>query len=206
MYKKYFKRFLDFFIALIAIILLCPLILFIAFLVRLKLGSPVLFRQQRPGLNEQIFTMYKFRTMTNKRDLDGNTLPDNLRLTNFGKRLRATSLDELPELFNILKGEMSIVGPRPLLVNYLNLYNEQQKRRHEVRPGLTGLAQVNGRNLITWDEKFRLDILYINNVSFILDCKIIFETIKKVFIREGITSENSETIEEFKGSKESEGR
>lgn len=205
MYKKYFKRFLDFFIALIAIIVLCPLIVFIAFLVRLKLGSPVLFRQQRPGLNEQIFTMYKFRTMSSKRDPEGKSLPDNLRLTNFGKRLRATSLDELPELFNILKGEMSIVGPRPLLVNYLGLYNEQQKRRHEVRPGLTGLAQVNGRNSITWDEKFRLDILYIDHVSFILDCKIIFETIKKVFIREGITSENSETMEEFKGSKGREG-
>ncbi|WP_446786765.1 sugar transferase [Macellibacteroides fermentans] len=205
MYKKYFKRFLDFFIALIAIIALFPVLVFIAFLVRLKLGSPILFRQKRPGLNEQIFTMYKFRTMSNKRGLDGEALPDSIRLTNFGKRLRATSLDELPELFNILKGEMSIVGPRPLLVNYLGLYNEQQKRRHEVRPGLTGLAQVNGRNSITWDEKFRLDILYIDNISFILDCKIIFDTIKKVFIREGITSENSETMEEFKGSKGREG-
>lgn len=201
MYRKYFKRLLDFFLAFIAIIILSPIMIIIAILVRVKLGSPVLFQQQRPGLNEEIFTMYKFRTMTDQKGTNGEILPDHFRLTKFGKLLRSTSLDELPELFNILKGEMSIVGPRPLLVKYLYLYNDHQKRRHEVRPGLTGLAQVSGRNAITWEEKFQQDIRYIDNISIGLDCKIILWTVKKVFTREGIDAGNLETMEEFKGSK-----
>ena len=199
-YRKYFKRLLDVLLAFIAIIILSPIMIVIAILVRLKLGSPVLFRQQRPGLNEHIFTMYKFRTMTDQKGTNGEILPDYIRLKKFGKILRATSLDELPELFNILKGDMSIVGPRPLLVKYLDLYSDQQKRRHEVRPGLTGLAQVSGRNSITWEEKFQQDIRYIDNISIGLDCKIILWTVKKVLILEGINSGNSETMEEFKGN------
>lgn len=199
MYRKYFKRLLDLFLSVIAIIFLSPIMILIAILVRVKLGSPVFFRQQRPGLDGNIFTMYKFRTMTCQKGADGELLPDYIRLTKFGNFLRTSSLDELPELFNILKGEMSIVGPRPLLVKYLDLYNDQQKRRHEVRPGLTGLAQVSGRNSITWDEKFRLDISYIDDLTIGLDFKIILWTIKKVFMREGINSGESETMEEFKG-------
>lgn len=172
----------------------------VALLVRINLGSPVIFKQQRPGLNEKIFTMYKFRTMTDERDENGELLPDAVRLTKFGKFLRSTSLDELPELFNILKGDMSIVGPRPLLVQYLPLYNEHQRRRHEVRPGLTGLAQVNGRNAISWEEKFDLDVQYVDNVTFINDWKIIFTTLKKVTLREGINSETAATMEFFEGS------
>jgi lipopolysaccharide/colanic/teichoic acid biosynthesis glycosyltransferase len=171
--------------------------LIIALLVRIKLGSPVIFKQKRPGLNEKIFTLYKFRTMTDKRDEKGELLPDAERLTKFGKMLRSTSLDELPELFNILKGDMSIVGPRPLLVQYLPLYNDIQRRRHEVRPGLSGLAQVSGRNAISWEDKFHLDVEYVDNVSCIGDWKIILETIKKVFVREGISSNTSETMEAF---------
>lgn len=200
MYRKYFKRLMDFFLALIAIIIFSPIMIIIAVLVRVKLGSPVLFRQQRPGLNEHIFTMYKFRTMTDQTGPDGDLLPDHIRLTKFGKMLRSSSLDELPELLNILKGDMSIVGPRPLLVKYLSLYNAQQKRRHEVRPGLTGLAQVSGRNSITWEEKFRQDIKYIDSLSIGLDCKVILWTVKKVFAREGINSGDSETMDEFKGN------
>lgn len=200
-YRRYIKRKMDFILSLIAIIILSPILLAVAILVRFRLGSPVLFKQERPGMNEKIFTMYKFRTMTDEKDENGELLPDSVRLTRFGKLLRSTSLDELPELFNIIKGDMSIIGPRPLLVQYLPLYNEDQKRRHEVRPGLSGLAQVSGRNAITWEEKFRLDVQYVDNVSLLEDWKIIFLTIKKVFVREGINSESSATMEPFKGNK-----
>ena len=199
-YRRFLKRPLDFIFSLLAVIVLSPLLIATAILVRIKLGSPVLFKQQRPGLNERIFTMLKFRSMTDEKDQDGNLLPDSKRLMRFGKLLRATSLDELPELFNILKGDMSIVGPRPLLVQYLELYDDQQKRRHEVKPGLTGHAQVNGRNAISWEEKFSLDVEYVGNVSFIGDLKIILLTIKKVFVKEGINSDTSVTMEAFKGS------
>ncbi|MDM5329834.1 sugar transferase [Neobacillus sp. CF12] len=201
-YKRFIKRPMDFLLSLIAIIVLSPILLIVAILVRKKLGNPVLFKQERPGLNGKIFMMFKFRTMTDERDKNGELLPDSIRLTKFGRFLRSTSLDELPELFNILKGDMSIIGPRPLLVQYLPLYNEHQKRRHEVRPGLSGLAQASGRNAIAWEDKFNLDVEYVNNVSFIQDWKIIFLTIKKVFVREGINSETSVTMEPFKGTKE----
>ncbi len=204
MYRKYIKRPMDIILSFIAIIVLLPVLLVVAILVRIKLGSPVIFKQKRPGLNEKIFTLYKFRTMTDKKDENGELLPDSERLTKFGRILRSTSLDELPELFNILKGDMSIVGPRPLLVKYLPLYNEHQKRRHDVRPGLTGLAQVNGRNAITWDEKFNLDVKYVDNIRFLTDWKIMFQTIKKVFIREGISSENVATMEAFTGNHQEE--
>lgn len=200
LYKNYFKRPMDFILSLLAIIVLSPILLIVAILVRVKLGSPILFKQKRPGLNEEIFTMYKFRTMTDQRDANGNLLPDEVRLTKFGMFLRSTSLDELPELFNILKGEMSIIGPRPLLISYLPLYSNYQKKRHEVRPGLSGLAQVNGRNAISWEEKFNLDIEYVKNVTFIGDCKIILKTIGKVFNREGVNSETAATMEPFKGN------
>lgn len=196
-YRRYIKRPMDIILSLCAIIVLSPVMLIIAILVRVKLGSPVIFKQKRPGLNEKIFTLYKFRTMTDKRGENGELLPDSERLTKFGKMLRSTSLDELPELFNILKGDMSIVGPRPLLVQYLPLYNDIQRRRHEVRPGLSGLAQVSGRNAISWEDKFHLDVEYVDNVSCIGDWKIILETIKKVFVREGISSNTSETMEAF---------
>ncbi len=189
-------------LSLIAIICLSPVLLITAFLVRIKLGSPVIFRQQRPGLNGKIFGLCKFRSMTDEKDENGNFLPDEVRLTSFGKKLRATSLDELPELFNILKGEMSIVGPRPLLVQYLPLYNEEQKHRHDVLPGLTGLAQVNGRNAITWEKKFEYDVQYVRNVSFLMDVKIILMTVGKVFHKEGISSETSATMEFFTGTPE----
>lgn len=191
---------MDFILALCAIVVLSPLMLFIAILIRVKLGSPVLFTQKRPGLNEKIFTLYKFRTMTDESDENGQLLPDEARLTQFGKFLRSTSLDELPELLNILKGDMSFVGPRPLLIQYLPLYNDQQKRRHEIRPGLSGLAQVNGRNAISWEDKFNLDVEYINNISFIGDWRIILLTFKKVFMRENINSETAATVEPFKGT------
>lgn len=200
MYAKYIKRLLDFVLALIAIIILSPVLLITAILVRIKLGTPVIFKQERPGLNEKIFTLYKFRTMTDQRDENGNLLSDEIRLTKFGKTLRSTSLDELPELFNILKGDMSIVGPRPLLVIYLSRYNDEQKHRHDVRPGLTGYAQAYGRNGLTWEDKFKLDVEYTSKVSFLLDVKIIFKTIKVVLFREGISSETSVTMEEFKGN------
>lgn len=199
-YRRFVKRPMDFLLSFIAIIVLSPVFLIVALLVRTKLGSPVLFKQERPGLNEEIFMMYKFRTMTDERDENGELLPDSVRLTKFGKLLRTTSLDELPELFNILKGDMSIIGPRPLLVQYLPLYNDHQKRRHEVRPGLSGLAQVSGRNAISWEDKFNLDIKYVDNVSFNGDWKIIFLTLKKVFVREGISSETAATMEPFKGN------
>ena len=202
LYRRYFKRPLDFVLSLTAIIILSPILLFIAFLVRIKLGSPVVFKQQRPGLNEKIFTLYKFRTMTDEKNEKGELLPDEVRLTDFGKFLRAMSLDELPELFNILKGDMSIVGPRPLLIEYLPLYNEHQRRRHEVRPGLTGWAQVNGRNAISWEEKFNYDVEYVDNLSFLLDLKIIILTIMKVLKREGINQEGRATMEPFRGSQQ----
>ncbi|MGE6716275.1 sugar transferase [Peribacillus frigoritolerans] len=203
-YRRFIKRAMDFILSLIAIVILSPILLVVALLVRVKLGSPVLFKQKRPGLNEDVFLMYKFRTMTDERDEHGELLPDNVRLTRFGRLLRSTSLDELPELFNILRGDMSIVGPRPLLVQYLPIYNDHQKRRHEVRPGLSGLAQVNGRNAISWENKFNLDVEYVDNVSFIGDWKIIFLTIKKVFVREGINSEVAATMEPFKGTNQKE--
>lgn len=201
LYRRYFKRPMDFILSLLAIIVLSPILAIIAILVKVNLGSPVIFRQERPGLNERIFTLYKFRTMTDKRDQNGDLLPDEVRLTNFGKFLRSTSLDELPELFNILKGDMSIVGPRPLLVQYLPLYNDHQRRRHEVRPGLSGLAQISGRNAISWEEKFDLDVKYVENVSFFGDWKIIFKTLKKIIKREGIHSDKTVTMEPFEGNK-----
>lgn len=200
MYKRFVKRCLDFVLSLIALIILSPVLLIVAILVRCKLGSPIIFKQQRPGLHEKIFCMYKFRTMTDDKDTDGNLLPDEVRLTKFGKLLRSTSLDELPELFNILKGDMAIVGPRPLLVQYLPRYNERQHHRHDVRPGFTGLAQVNGRNSISWQEKFEWDVRYVENVSFLMDLRIIAKTVKVVLKRDGISSETSATMEEFRGN------
>lgn len=200
MYKRFVKRCLDFVLSLAALIILSPVLLLVAILVRCKLGSPILFKQKRPGLHEKIFCMYKFRTMTDAKDADGNLLPDEVRLTKFGKLLRSTSLDELPELFNILKGDMAIVGPRPLLVQYLSRYNERQHHRHDVRPGFTGLAQVNGRNSISWQEKFEWDVRYVENVSFLMDVKIIAKTVGVVLKRDGISSETSATMEEFRGN------
>ena len=200
MYKNCLKRVMDFVLSLIAIVVLSPVLLIVAVLVRTKLGSPVLFKQDRPGKDEKIFKLYKFRTMTDEKDENGSLLPDEVRLTKFGKMLRSTSLDELPELFNILKGDMSIVGPRPLLVKYLPRYNAEQKRRHEVRPGLSGLAQVNGRNAISWEDKFKYDVEYVDNVTFLGDWKIIFQTVWNVVKRDGISSETSATMEEFIGS------
>lgn len=200
LYEKYIKRPQDFCCALAALIVLSPVMGVTALLVRLKLGSPVLFKQERPGLDGKVFTLYKFRTMTDAKDEEGNLLPDDVRLTGFGKMLRSTSLDELPELINILNGDMSVVGPRPLLVKYLPLYNEHQARRHEVLPGFTGYAQVNGRNAISWEEKFNLDVEYVDHVTFLGDWKIIFQTVKTVLNREGISSDTAITMEEFKGS------
>jgi len=201
MYRKYFKRVFDIFCALAAIIVFFWLCIIVAVLVRVKLGSPVLFKQERPGKNEKIFTLYKFRTMTDEKDSNGELLSDEIRLTKFGRFLRKTSLDELPEAFNILKGDMSVVGPRPLFVKYLPLYNDEQKRRHEIKPGLTGLAQVNGRNAISWEEKFDLDVAYVDNITFIGDIKIILKTVWKAFVKtEGINSLNCDTVEEFLGN------
>ena len=186
MYRLFIKRLLDFVLSLIALIILSPVILIVAILVKIKLGSPVLFKQERPGKNEKIFRMYKFRTMTDEKDEDGNLLPDEIRLTKFGKVLRSTSLDELPELFNILKGDMSIVGPRPLLVNYLPYYTEREKHRHDVRPGLTGWAQINGRNTTLWDDRLEQDVYYVKHISFKIDIWIIIKTIQKVIKRSDI--------------------
>lgn len=202
-YEKYVKRMLDIVLSLAFILLFWWVYVIISLLVRVKLGSPVLFRQQRPGKDGKVFDMIKYRTMTDQRDEKGELLPDEMRLTKFGKLLRATSLDELPEIFLILKGDLSIIGPRPLLVSYLPLYNEHQKRRHEVKPGLTGYAQVNGRNAISWEEKFDLDVWYVDHVSFVTDIKILFKTVQVVFKRSGISSGTSETMEAFVGSKES---
>lgn len=199
-YELIFKRPMDFTLSLLAIILLSPVMIFVAVLVRIKLGGPVLFKQLRPGKNEKIFAMYKFRSMTNQKDENGNLLPDEVRLTKFGKFLRSTSLDELPGLFSILTGKMSIVGPRPLLVHYLPLYNEDQRKRHLVRPGLTGLAQVSGRNSISWEEKFKLDTKYVERITFINDIKIIIKTAFKVLKRADVSSNTSVTMDEFKGS------
>lgn len=196
-YEKWVKRPQDFFCALLAIIVFSPVLAFTALLVRIKLGKPILFTQERPGLNERIFKLYKFRTMTDERDENGDLLPDEVRLTKFGKLLRATSLDELPEVFNILKGDMAVVGPRPLLVTYLPYYNEKQRLRHSVRPGLTGYAQVHGRNAIAWDEKFEFDVKYTEGITFLGDWLIILETLKSVLKREGINSATSATMESF---------
>lgn len=201
MYKKYIKRILDFLLSLTALLILAIPLIIVGLLIRIKLGSPIFFKQPRPGKNAKIFKIFKFRTMNNAKDKNGNLLADNLRLTKFGKFIRSTSIDELPELINILKGDMSIVGPRPLLVEYLELYNEEQKHRHDVRPGLTGLAQVNGRNCITWEAKFKYDIEYVNNITFVNDCKIILKTIEKVLLREGINAGENVTMEKFKGNK-----
>ena len=199
-YQKYVKRILDITLSGAAIIVLSPVMGVTAILVKKKLGSPVIFKQKRPGKDEKIFTMYKFRTMTDERDENGELLSDSIRLTKFGKMLRSTSLDELPELFNIFKGDMSIIGPRPLLVQYLPLYNEKQKRRHEVRPGLSGLAQINGRNTITWEEKFNYDVEYVEKVSFNLDVRIVLKTIIKAFRQEDINAGTAVTMEVFGGS------
>lgn len=201
-YEKYIKRPQDFCCALLAIIVLSPVMLVTALLVRIWLGSPVLFKQERPGLNGKIFTLYKFRTMMDQKDAQGNLLPDEMRLTSFGKKLRTTSLDELPELINMLKGDMAVVGPRPLLVSYLPLYNRHQARRHEVRPGFTGYAQVHGRNSISWEEKFDKDVYYVDHISFRGDWKIIFQTVKTVLRREGISSDTAATMEPFRGTPE----
>ncbi|WP_026489064.1 sugar transferase [Butyrivibrio sp. XBB1001] len=201
MYSKFFKRLLDIILSLLVIILFSWLYIIVAILVKFKLGSPVIFKQPRPGMNEKVFNMYKFRSMTDERDENGNLLPDDVRLTAFGKKLRATSLDELPEFFNILKGDMSFVGPRPLLVKYLPLYNEEQRHRHDVRPGLTGWAQVNGRNLLSWEDKFEKDVYYVRNISFLFDLKIVLKTIAVVFRHNDINSATNATMEAFIGTK-----
>lgn len=198
-YEKYFKRPLDFVLALLAMVVLCWLYAIVAVLVRIKIGKPVLFTQLRPGKDERIFKLYKFRTMTNERDEKGELLPDEVRLTKFGKWLRSTSLDELPEAFNILKGDMSVVGPRPLLVQYLDRYSLEQHRRHEVRPGLSGYAQVHGRNAISWKERFQMDVAYVDHITFIGDIRILAATVLTALRREGITSASSATMEEFMG-------
>lgn len=200
MIYKYIKRILDIILSLLAIIILSPLLAVTAVLVKTKLGSPVLFKQERPGKDEKIFTLIKFRTMTDERDENGELLPDEVRLTKFGKFLRSTSIDELPELFNILKGDMSVIGPRPLLVEYIPRYNEHQHRRHEVRPGLSGWAQVNGRNTVSWEDKFDMDVHYVDNYSFSMDVKILFMTVLNVLKKEGISSETSATMEVFMGT------
>lgn len=197
MYKKYGKRLVDILCALAAIIVFSWLYIIVAVLVRVKLGSPVLFRQERPGLNGKIFSLYKFRTMTDQRDENGNLLPDDIRLTRFGRLLRSTSLDELPEAFNILKGDMSVVGPRPLLKEYLPYYTEEEMHRHDVRPGLTGLAQINGRNTITWEEKFSFDVSYTQNITFLTDVKIILATVLKAVKRSDIRVGSEFVVEKF---------
>ena len=194
------KRLFDFIVALSAFVMLLPIIIIVGILIRTKLGSPILFTQDRPGLNGKVFKMMKFRTMLDGKDKHGNLLPDDERMTPFGAFLRSTSLDELPGLFNVLKGDMSLVGPRPLLVQYLPLYSNEQARRHNVRPGITGWAQVNGRNAISWEQKFKLDVWYVDNQSLLLDFKILLLTVKKVFVREGISADGHVTIEPFKGS------
>lgn len=206
MYRHFLKRFLDILLSGCALIVLSPVLLVVAVLVRTKLGSPVIFCQERPGKDEKIFKMYKFRSMTDARDEHGALLPDEVRLPRFGRILRSTSLDELPELWNIFKGDMSIVGPRPLLVKYLPLYNAEQRHRHDVRPGLTGLAQVNGRNAISWEEKFRLDVDYVRHITFAGDVKIVLATVGKVLHHEGISGGNSATMEEFRGTPEEVGK
>ena len=206
MYAKFFKRFFDFFLSLIALLVLSPILLILTVVGAIAMGGNPFFTQMRPGKinkktgKEKIFKLVKFRTMSNKKDKDGNLLPDEVRLNKYGRVLRSTSLDELPELLNILKGDMSIVGPRPLLVKYLPLYAPEQRRRHEVRPGFTGLAQINGRNAISWEDKFKYDVMYVDNISFIRDIKIFFGTVKTVLKRDGISSETSATMEDFTGT------
>lgn len=203
MYKRFFKRPIDVVCALAALTVFSWLYIIVAVLVRIKLGSPILFTQERPGKDNKIFKLYKFRTMTDARDEDGNLLPDEVRLTRFGRLLRRTSLDELPEAINILKGDMSVIGPRPLLVKYLELYNDRQIRRHEVRPGLSGLAQISGRNAITWEEKFDIDVQYVDNITFLGDLKILFITVWQAFVKhEGISQEGNVTAAEFVGTEE----
>jgi lipopolysaccharide/colanic/teichoic acid biosynthesis glycosyltransferase len=200
MYARFFKRLFDFLIALCAILCLSPVLLLLTILGAVKMKGNPFFTQERPGKDEKVFKLIKFRTMTCEKDENGDLLPDEMRLTKYGQLLRSTSLDELPEFLNILKGDMSFVGPRPLLVKYLPLYNEEQKRRHQVRPGLTGLAQVNGRNSLTWEQKFEDDVKYVDSVSLVLDMKILFRTVMTVLKREGISQENNATMEEFKGT------
>lgn len=203
-YERFVKRLLDIFCSLCVLLLFSWLFVVLAILVRVKLGKPIFFSQERPGKDEKIFRLYKFRTMTDERDAQGNLLPDEKRLTKFGKWMRASSLDELPELFNILTGDMSLLGPRPLLVQYLPRYSEEQRRRHEVRPGLSGYAQVHGRNAISWQEKFKLDVEYVDHITFLGDLKIIWETILVAFVRrDGISSTTSATMEEFMGNEDS---
>lgn len=202
MYKNFFKPLMDRAFALFLILMFSPIILIVALMIRVKLGSPIVFTQERPGLNGRIFKIYKFRTMSDERDEKGELMPDEVRLKGFGKMVRKTSLDELPQLFNVLKGEMSFVGPRPLLVEYLPLYTKEQNRRHEVRPGITGWAQVNGRNTISWEEKFKLDVYYVDHLSFMLDFKILCLTVEKVINRKDINSKTSVTMEKFQGTKE----
>jgi lipopolysaccharide/colanic/teichoic acid biosynthesis glycosyltransferase len=200
MYKYFFKRVFDFFLSLAALIVLSPVFLVLIILGYKNMKGNPFFTQDRPGKDEKIFKLIKFRSMTEEKDKDGNLLPDEIRLNGYGKKLRSSSLDELPELINILKGDMAIVGPRPLLVQYLPLYNEEQRHRHDVRPGLTGLAQVNGRNLLSWQDKFRYDIEYVNNISLLGDIRIILKTVKNVLTHEGITGEGSSTVEYFNGN------
>lgn len=201
MYAHFFKRFLDFFLSLLGIVCLSPLLLALTVIGYFKMKGNPFFTQERPGWHEKIFKLVKFRTMTNEKDEKGNLLPDEMRLNSYGKFLRSTSLDELPELYNILKGDMSIIGPRPLLVRYLPRYTEEQRHRHDVRPGLTGYAQAHGRNAVTWEEKFKMDVWYTRNVSFKTDWDIFWATVRIVLKREGISSESSATMEEFKGTK-----
>lgn len=206
LYEKFIKRPLDCILAICAVLFLSPLLIVTAYLVRKKLGSPVLFTQDRPGKDEKVFKLFKFRTMTDEKNADGEPLPDEVRLTDFGKKLRSTSIDELPELLNIIKGDMAIVGPRPLLVKYLPWYTDEQRKRHSVRPGLTGYAQVNGRNTVNWDNKFKMDVDYVSRITFVGDIKIILQTVGKVFKREGISSETSATMEDFRDYCKSVGR
>lgn len=197
-YEKYFKRPLDIFCGLLAVIVFSWLYVIVAILVRVKLGSPVIFKQPRPGKGEKIFNLYKFRSMTDERDDNGELLPDEVRLTKFGRLLRATSLDELPEVFNILKGDMSVVGPRPLMARYLKYYNDVEKRRHDVRPGLSGYAQIHGRNDVNWDERLKLDIYYVDHVSFIMDIRILLDTVLVVLKRDGISTDEMENFDDFR--------
>ncbi len=201
MYIHFFKRILDFVLALVGILLLLPIFIFVFIFLAISNNGKPFFFQTRPGKNEKTFKIVKFRTMNDKKDVEGNLLPDAERLTAVGRFVRKTSLDEIPQLLNVLKGDMSIIGPRPLLVSYIPLYNSEQKKRHNVKPGITGWAQVNGRNAISWEEKFRYDVWYVENVSLILDIKIIFKTIKKVLVSDGITSQTSATVEYFEGTK-----